>query len=246
MPDVTRVLPVANELKFLGIQRYGFHGLSCESVMKQLKTATSLRAAKRLIIAHLGNGCSITAVKEGKSIDTSMGLTPSGGMMMGTRCGDVDPGILIYLMREKNYDCNALEALINHQSGLLGVSGLSSDMRILHAAAASNPNAQNAIEMFCYSAAKQIGAMVAALDGLDTLVFTGGIGEHDVIVRHMICSQLGYLKIVINDEKNQLVNADNIHTISESSSTVTVRVVKSQENVQIARHAAILLDMFPA
>lgn len=241
MPDVARVLPVAKEMQSLGIQRYGFHGLSCESIVAQLNNAPYLKSSKNLIIAHLGNGASVTAVKNGQSVDTSMGFTPSGGVMMGTRCGDIDPGVLIYLMREKKYDCDAIDALINHQSGLLGVSGLSNDMRILHKAAATNADAQLAIDMFCYFIAKQIGAMVAALNGIDTLVFTGGIGEHDAIVRHLICDQLAYLKIVLNDEKNESVISDKVHTISDANSACAVRVIKSQENAQIARHASILL-----
>ena len=258
MPDVARVLPIAKELQLSGIRRYGFHGLSCESIVWQLNNAALLRTPKRLIIAHLGNGASVTAVKNGQSIDTSMGLTPSGGVMMGSRCGDIDPGVLIYLMRKKNYDCNAIEALVNHQSGLLGVSGVSSDMRVLHEISATNPNAQLAIEMFCYSVAKQIGAMVTALNGIDTLVFTGGIGEHDAIVRQKICDQLIYLKIVLNDEKNRneknsdaknlqvkTNNTDDITTISDANSACAVRVIKSQENAQIARHAAILLKLIP-
>ena len=243
IPDVARVLPIAKELQLLGIQRYGFHGLSCESILAQLTKATHLRTPKRLIIAHLGNGASVTAIKNGQSVDTSMGLTPTGGVMMGSRCGDIDPGVLIYLIREKNYDVNAIEALINHQSGLLGVSGLSGDMRILHDAAATNPNAKLALEMFCYSVAKQIGAMVAALNGIDALVFTGGIGEHDAMVRQLICDQLAYLKIILSDEKNNSVIADNIHTISDANTAIAVRVIESQENAQIARHAAQLLDM---
>ncbi|MBC7756011.1 MAG: acetate/propionate family kinase [Bdellovibrio sp.] len=246
MPDVAKVLPIAKALYLLGIKRYGFHGLSCESVVVQLNNATNLRTPKRLIIAHLGNGASVTAVKNGQSVDTSMGFTPSGGVMMGSRCGDIDPGILIYLMREKKYDCNAIEALINHQSGLLGVSGISSDMRILHEAAATNPNAQLAIDMFCYSVAKQIGAMITVLNGVDTLVFTGGIGEHDAVSRQLICDQLAYLKIVLNDEKNNSEIAEVIHTISDANSACAVRVINTQENAQIARHAAILLELVPA
>ena len=246
MPDVARLLPIPKALQLLGIQRYGFHGLSCESIVAQLNHAAHLRTPKRLIIAHLGNGASVTAVENGQSIDTSMGLTPSSGVMMGSRCGDIDPSVLIYLMREKKYDCNALEALINHQSGLLGVSGLSSDMRILHAAAPTNPNAQLAIDLFCYSVAKQIGAMVTVLNGVDALVFTGGIGEHDAMVRQTICDQLGCFKITLNDEKNQMLNIENIYTISESGATIMVRVIKSQENAQMAYHAAQLLDVVPA
>ncbi len=245
MPDVARVLPIAKELQLLDIQRYGFHGLSCESIVVQLSNAAYLRIPKRLIIAHLGNGASVTAVKNGESVDTSMGFTPSGGVMMGTRSGDIDPGVLIYLMREKKYTLEAIEALINHQSGLLGVSGFSSDMRILHEAAATNSNAQLAIEMFCYAVAKLIGAMITVLNGIDTLVFTGGIGEHDAKVRQLICDRLDHLKIVLDDEKNYTHNIDNIYTVSEANSACAVRVVQSQENAQIARHAAILLEICP-
>ena len=245
MPDVARLLPIAKELQLLGIKRYGFHGLSCESIVAQLNNAANLRTPKRLVIAHLGNGASVTAVKDGQSIDTSMGLTPTGGVMMGTRCGDIDPGVLIYLMREKKYDCDALDALINHQSGMLGVSGLSSDMRILHEGTATNPNVQLAIEMFCYLVAKQIGAMITALNGIDTLVFTGGIGEHDAAVRQLVCDQLAYLKIILSDEKNNNVITDHIITISDANSACAVRVIKSQENARIAHHAAILLELFP-
>jgi acetate kinase len=246
MPELARVLPIAKELQQSGIQRYGFHGLSCESIVSQLNNAAHLRTPKRLIIAHLGNGASVIALKNGQSVDTSMGLTPSGGVMMGTRCGDIDPGVLIYLMREKKYDCAALEALINHQSGLLGISGLSSDMRVLHDAAATNHNAQLAIDMFCYGVAKQIGAMITVLNGIDALVFTGGIGEHDAIIRQLICDYLDYLKIVLDDEKNQEVASENIHTISEPTASCAVRVISSQENAQIARHAAILLNSLAA
>ena len=254
IPDVAKILPIAKALQLLGIKRYGFHGLSCESIMWQLNNATHLRTAKRVVIAHLGNGASVTAVKNGQSIDTSMGFSPSGGVMMGSRSGDIDPGVLIYLMREKNYDFNAIDALINHQSGLLGVSGVSSDMRILHKAAVTNVNAQLAIDMFCYSIAKQIGAMITALNGIDTLVFTGGIGEHDAVARQLICDHLAYLKIELIDGSEEATSneniknatTDNIQTISAANSACAVRVINTQENAQIARHAAILLELIPA
>ena len=175
LPEVARVLPISRELQSEGIQRYGFHGLSCKSIVHQL--ANDL--PDRLIIAHLGNGASVTAVKGGKSIDTSMGLTPTGGVIMGTRSGDLDPGVLVYLMREKKFDAAMLEELVDHRSGLLGISGVGSDMRRLHEAASSNADARLAIQMFCYSVRKQVAAMIAALDGIDLLVFTGGIGEND-------------------------------------------------------------------
>jgi acetate kinase len=161
LPEVARVLPIAKELKSEGIQRYGFHGLSCDSIVHQL--ANDL--PERLVIAHLGNGASVTAVKGGKSIDTSMGLTPTGGVIMGTRSGDLDPGVLVYLMREKKFDAAMLENLVDHRSGLLGISGVGSDMRRLHEAASSNADAQLAIQMFCYSVRKQVAAMIAVLDG---------------------------------------------------------------------------------
>ncbi len=155
LPDVSRVLPVATELQSLGIQRYGFHGLSCESIVRRL--ANDL--PERVIVAHLGNGASVTAVKHGKSIDTSMGLTPTGGVIMGTRTGDLDPGVLTYLLRERKFDAARLEELVDHRSGLLGISGVSSDMRRLHEVASSNADARLAIRMFGYSVAKQVAAM---------------------------------------------------------------------------------------
>lgn len=241
MPEVSKQLPIDKNLRQQGLHRYGFHGLSCESVVFQL----AYEQPKKLIVAHLGSGCSITAINNNQSVDTSMGLTPSGGVMMGTRCGDIDPGVLLYLLRHKHYSLEELDKVINHQSGLLGVSGLSSDMRILHEAATTNPDAQLAIEMFCYAVAKQIGAMTAALNGIDTLVFTGGIGEHDAVVRKIVCNQLDYLKIVLDDKNNNSINTDYIHTISGVNAACAVRVVKSQENVQIARHTAILLKLLP-
>ena len=241
MPDVARVLPIAKALQSLGIKRYGFHGLSCESIVTQLRNLPN-SLPEKLIIAHLGSGASVTAVKNGQSIDTSMGLTPSGGVMMGTRSGDIDPGILIYLMREKKYDCNAIEALVNHQSGLLGVSGLSSDMRVLHESAQSNADVKLAIELFCDSVAKQIAAMACALNGVDALVFTGGIGENDALIRAEICTKLAFLGLNINTEKNQqLTNENNVNSISDATSHCSVLVVTSNENAQIARHAFNLL-----
>ncbi len=183
MPAVASVLPLPAALRAQGIRRYGFHGLSCESVVQQLAQAAGGRLPHRLLIAHLGNGASVTAVRDGVSIDTSMGLTPSGGLIMGTRSGDLDPGVLVYLAREQGYDAAMLEDLVDHRSGLAGVSGLDGDMRTLHAAAASNADAALAIRMFCYAVRKQLAAMWAVLDGVDAIVFTGGIGEHDAAVR---------------------------------------------------------------
>src|ERR1700730_10280128 len=183
---VARVLPIPKELQLEGIQRYGFHGLSCESIVPQLGNDLP----NHLIIAHLGNGASVTAVKGGKSIDTSMGLTPTGGVIMGTRSGDLDPGILVYLMRKKKFDAAMLEELVDRRSGLLGISGVGSDMRRLREAASSNADARLAILMFCHSLRKQVAAMISALEGVDLVVFTGGIGENDAKVRAEICGGL--------------------------------------------------------
>ncbi|MGQ0621171.1 MAG: acetate/propionate family kinase [Panacagrimonas sp.] len=214
LPDVARVLPISRELQAQGIQRYGFHGLSCESIVRQLGP----NLPRRLVVAHLGNGASITAIRDGRSIDTTMGMTPSGGVMMGTRSGDLDPGVLIHLMREKKFDLAMLEELIDHRSGLLGVSGLASDMRRLHEAAKSNADARLAIEMFCTSVRKQIAAMITVLSGVDLLVFTGGISENDAKVRAAICEGLSWI------------------------GHLAVQVLPSQEDEQIARHAWALVS----
>ena len=233
LPEVARVLPIARELLSEGMQRYGFHGLSLESIVRQLGDLVP----QRLVIAHLGNGASITALRAGRSIDTSMGLTPSGGVIMGTRSGDIDPGVLVYLMREKKFDATMLEALIDQHSGLLGISGLSGDMRRLHEAAASNRDARLAVEMFCMSVRKQIAAMIAVLGGLDMLVFTGGIGENDAQLRAAICSGLSWIGVSLDDSRNR--SASN--PVSDGPSRCQVLVLPSQEDEQIARHAWGLL-----
>jgi acetate kinase len=237
LPDVARVLPIPKELRSEGIQRYGFHGLSCESIVHQL--ADDL--PDRLVIAHLGNGASATAVKHGKSIDTSMGLTPTGGLIMGTRSGDLDPGVLVYLMRQKKLDADMLEELVDRRSGLLGISGVSSDMRQLHEASASNADAQLAIEMFCYAVRKQIAGMVAALDGVDRIVFTGGIGENDAAVRAAICDGLSWIGVSLDPTRNESAR----NPIDDDASRCTVQVLPSQEDEQIARHTWALVPTSP-
>lgn len=242
MPDVARILPIPAALQREGIQRYGFHGLSCESIVQQL----GCDLPTRIIIAHLGNGASITAIHRGQSVDTSMGLTPAGGVIMGTRTGDLDPGVLVYLMREKNFDAAMLADLVDHQSGLLGVSGVSSDMRLLQEAAASNASARLAIQMFCASAAKQIAAMITVLDGVDLIVFTGGIGENDAVVRAEICRGLPWIGVSLDEERNR-VTGEAIHSghdgaINSAKSRCAVRVMASQEEEQIARHTWALIQ----
>ena len=236
LPDVARVLPIARKLQTEGIQPYGFHGLSLESIVRQLGPDLP----ERLVIAHLGNGASITAVRGGQSIDPSMGLTPSGGVIMGTRSGDLDPGVLMYLLREKKFDAARLEALVDHRSGLLGISGISSDMRRLHEAAASNPNARLAIAMFCASVRKQIAAMITVLDGVDMLVFTGGIGENDALVRAEICNGLSWIGVSLDAARNR-VTSNPSGVIHDGASRCRVHVLASQEDEQIARHTWALL-----
>ena len=224
MPDLARVLPIARELTETGIQRYGFHGLSCESIVRQIEGGPP----ERLIIAHLGAGASVTAVASGKSVDTSMGLTPTGGAMMATRSGDLDPGVLIFLMREREFDAGLVEDMVDRRSGLLGVSGVSGDMRALHKAARSNPAAALAIEMFCASVAKQIAGMMTVLRGADLLVFTGGIGENDPATRTAICDRLSWLGVRLDAAS------------SEPLSHCRVLVLPCREDEQIARHAFAL------
>jgi acetate kinase len=237
MPERACVLPLPREFQAAGIQRYGFHGLSCESIMHQL-----VETPDRLLIAHLGNGASVTAVKNGKSIDTSMGLTPTGGVIMGTRSGDLDPGVLVYLVREKKFDAAMLERLVDHRSGLLGISGVGSDMRDLQEAASSNADARLAIEMFCYSVRKQIAAMIAALGGLDLLVFTGGIGENDAEVRATICGGLAWAGVSLGAAQNRPAN----NAADDRPSRCRVDVIASQEDEQIARHSWALASPTPS
>lgn len=215
-----------------GVRRYGFHGLSCESILHALGE----NRPARIIVAHLGNGASVTAISDGASVDTTMGLTPTGGIVMGTRPGDLDPGIFVYLQRNSGLGVNELEALLNRKSGLLGLSGTSSDMRQLHAAA-EDPRARMAVHIFCRSVKKAIGSFVAVLEGLDLLVFSGGIGENDAIVREQIVAGLGPLGICLDAESNR----KNLPTISSKSSRAAVRVVHSDEELQIARLTARLL-----
>ncbi len=204
MPRVAKTYPLPEGVRAGGVVRYGFHGLSCESIVQQLGDGIP----ERLIIAHLGGGCSVTAVRAGRSVDTTMGLTPSGGLMMATRAGDLDPGVLFYLMRARGLDADALEDLIDRRSGLLGVGG-SADMRVLR----GEPHMRLAIEMFVASVAKAIAAMMASLGGADLLVFTGGVGEHDAATREAVGQMLSWAGIG------------------------EIRVLPSGEDEEIARHA---------
>ncbi len=234
LPDVARVLPLPRELLAEGVRRYGFHGLSCESVLAQL----GADLPSRVVIAHLGNGASVTAVRDGLSVDTSMGLTPSGGLVMGSRSGDLDPGVLLYLMREKKLGMEAIETLIDSRSGLLGISGLSSDMRQLQAAAPGHADADLAIRMFCRAVGKQIAGMATVLDGLDLIVFTGGIGEKDAAVRRLVCNSLSCLGVTLDEERNQRA----ARHIAAAGARCAVQVLPCHEDAQIARHCHALLQ----
>ena len=228
MPEMARRLPLPRNLYDQGVRHYGFHGLSYEYILSTLERQLSAR----VIIAHLGNGASMAAVRNGSPIDTSMGLTPTGGFMMSTRSGDLDPGVLLYLLRA-GYSLEQLDRMLNRESGLLGISGSSSDVKTLLEKRDSDPPADEAIRMFCYGIRKFIGAYAAALGGLDTLVFTGGIGEHAAPVRAEICAGLEFLGIDLDTEQN----ARHAETISKPGSRCSVLVIPTDEDLMIARHS---------
>ena len=213
-----------------GIRRYGFHGLSYEYIASILPSLDPTLADARIIVAHLGSGASLCALYKGNSVATTMGFSPLDGLVMGTRCGNIDPGVLLYLMDHYNMDARALENLLYHQSGLLGVSGISNDMRTL--LASDDPHAQEAIELFVYRTGREIGSLAAALGGLDALVFTGGIGEHSATIRNRISHHAMWLGLKLNDPANE-AGASCISTVG---STVSAWIVATDENRMIAQH----------
>jgi acetate kinase len=229
MPVVAQRLPLPRELWAEGVRRYGFHGLSYESIVSELGYAGTRGAT---IAAHLGSGASLAAMHNGKPIDTTMGFSPLGGLMMGTRPGDLDPGTLLYLLRSGRYSLQALDAVLNEESGLLGVSQISADMRTLLARRVDAAAAAEAVELFVYHVKKHIGALTAVLGGLDTLVFTGGIGERSAVVRSEICSGLEHLGVALDTARN----AAGAGIISDDSTHVVVRVIAANENLMVARH----------
>ncbi len=238
MPRVAKLLPVPRRFDEIGIQRYGFHGLSYSYLMQELTRLDETAADRgRVILAHLGNGVSLAAVLNGRSIDTSMGFTPSSGVLMGTRSGDLDPGVAWYMMQSEQLSPDQFKHLINHQSGLLGVSETSSDMRDLTHHESDDVRAAEAVELFCYQLKKYIGAYAAVLNGLDTLVFTGGIGEHHGGVRARICSNLEFLGIEIDEQCNE----QNAGVISSRDSRVRVRVIATDEELMIAESVCDVL-----
>lgn len=240
MPRVARLLPIPRRYEAKGVQRYGFHGLSYAYLMEELaRLGDPAAATGRVILAHLGNGASMAAVRDGKSIDTSMGFTPSAGLLMGTRSGDLDPGVAPYLSRTEQMTGKEFYEMVNHKSGLLGVSEISSDLRDLLAQEAGDVRAAEAVALFCYQAKKWIGSFAAALGGLDTLVFAGGIGENASLIRERICDGLGFLGIEVDQKRN----AKNARLISPDAGRVKVRIIRTDEELMIARSVARVLGL---
>ena len=240
MPRVAGLLPIPRRYEAQGVRRYGFHGLSYAYLLEELGRAAGPAAARgRVILAHLGNGASLAAVRDGASIDTSMGFTPAGGLVMGTRTGDLDPGVASFLTRSGQMTPARYHEMVNHEAGLLGVSETSSDMRDLLPREADDVRAAEAVELFCYQAKKWVGAFTAALGGLDTLVFSAGIGERSAPIRARICEGLGFLGIELDAARNTA----NAPVISTDAGRVAVRVIPTDEEQMIARAAARLLGL---
>jgi len=237
LPKVARMYALPRRLYDEGVRRYGFHGLSCEYILQQLRAEDPTLAAGRLIVAHLGNGASITAVHQGKSVDTSMGFTPLEGLVMATRSGDIDPAAVIYLQQRDRLSPHEIDTLLNKQSGLLGLSGTSGDMRDLLEKEARDDRAAEAVALFCYRAKKYVGAYAAALGGLDSLIFAGGIGENAPQVRERICSGLEFLGL----EVDPTLNRSNAPVISSKRSHATIQVIKTDEDIVIARHVLAII-----
>lgn len=235
-PWVNDTFALPRDLYDEGVRRYGFHGLSYEYITEHLRSVMPAAATGRLVVAHLGNGASMCAINGGRSIGSTMGFTALDGLPMGTRCGQLDPGVVLYLMAEKGMDAAAISDLLYKQSGLKGLSGLSQDMRELEAA--GTPEARQAIDYFVFRVKREIGAMAAILSGIDTLVFTGGIGENAVNIRAEVCRDLGWLGVDLDEDRN----AGRQTTISRDGSRVTVLVVATNEEEMIRRHTAALLD----
>jgi len=240
LPQVARLLPIPRRYEAQGVRRYGFHGLSYAFLMGELARLAGTKVAQgRVILAHLGNGASLAAVRDGKSVDTSMGFTPTAGVPMSTRSGDLDPGLVWYLARTENMSAKQFNEMVNFQSGLLGVSETSSDMHDLLDREAKDTRAAEAVDLFCYQVKKWIGAFAAVLGGLDTLVFAGGIGEKAPMVRARICDGLGFLGIELDAKQN----AANTGVISTNTGRVAVRVIHTDEEWMIAKTVCHVLGL---
>ena len=240
MPRVAKLLPIPRRYYDMGLVRYGFHGLSYAYLMEELgRVGGSEALGGRVILAHLGSGASLAAVKGGGSIDTTMGFTPAAGLVMSTRTGDLDPGVVSFLASSEGMTPAQFHQMVNHESGLLGVSEVSSDMRDLLAREAGDVRAGEAVGLFCYQTKKWLGALAAALGGLDTLVFSAGIGERSAPIRARICEGLGFLGIELHDARNQAHQA----IISTDTSRVTVRIIPTDEEQMIARLVYVVLGL---
>jgi acetate kinase len=239
MPRVAQLLPLPRRFDAKGVRRFGFHGLSYAFLMEELERLAGRAGARgRVVLAHLGSGSSLAAVHDGRSLDTTMAFTPTAGVPMSTRTGDLDPGLAWFLARTEGMDAEAFHRLVNHESGLLGVSETSADMRELLARETSDVRAAEAVAMYCYQVAKAIGALAVALGGLDTLVFAGGIGERAPPVRRRICERLGFLGVTLDDAANDA----NATVISDAAGAVRVRVIPTDEQTMIARATYRLLQ----
>jgi acetate kinase len=234
-PDVAQRFALPEDFHDAGVQRYGFHGLSYEYIAAELPRVDARAAAAKTIVLHLGNGSSMCAIDAGRSVATTMGFTATDGLPMGTRCGALDPGVILYLMDECRMDARAIERLLYNESGLLGVSGISSDMRALLASTA--PSARLAIDLYVYRIRRELGSLAAALGGLDTIVFTGGIGEHAPAIRERVCRDAAWLGV----ELAVAANADGGARISTSGSRVSAWVIPTNEELMIARHTQRVL-----
>ncbi len=239
MPAVARLLPLPRRYEKLGVQRYGFHGLSYAFLMKELaRVGRPGEASGRVILAHLGNGASMAAVKDGRPVDTTMGFTPTSGLPMSRRSGDLDPGLISYLARTEGMSADRFHRMVNTESGLLGLSECSSDMRDLLREEENDSKAAEAVALFCYQAKKAIGSLAAALGGLGTLVFSAGIGEHSPVIRARICDGLDFLGIGVDSARNDA----NAPVISKEGTPVTVRVIHTDEEREIAESVVRVLS----
>jgi acetate kinase len=237
MPEAATTYAIPVEYRARGVRRYGFHGLSCESIVRQLRAEVGFPFPRRMVIAHLGSGCSVTAVVDGRSVDTTMGLTPTGGVVMGTRPGDLDPGLVLYLLRQMEGDkVAALERTVNHDCGMVALSGMLNDMKaVREAAARGDARAKLAVEVFTRSVKKAVGGFAALMGGVDAVVFAGGIGEHDARSRAEILGGLESFGISINSERNE-AESEAVRSVSASDSVTAVLVVPAKEDWMIAVH----------
>jgi acetate kinase len=238
--DLAQSFALPREITESGVRRYGFHGLSYEYVSGKLREVAPDHSEKRIVIAHLGNGASLCAIHRGRSVASTMGFTAVDGLMMGTRCGSIDPGVLIYLMDERGLDARGLENLIYKKSGLLGVSGISSDMRTLRSS--EDPRAREAIDLFIYRIVREIGSLSAALGGLDGLVFTGGIGQRDAKTRREVIAGCGWLGAALDEDANGRAEI----RVDAGSSSLAIWVLPTDEERVIARHTSALLGSVPS